>query len=159
KTTASPGYGPLFNAALGGASLRFQGSSAASSTSGGRLEFGATHGLTPGQAVTSGGEIRFVAAVVATHTGPLNAPFTVLPASGAPVGGTITYVPATELKSVSVFDYWSPTTAVQRILCGAAVDEMEILINGDYHEFRFNGQAQDVVDSSSFAAGAAQLQS
>jgi hypothetical protein len=35
-------------------------------------------------------------------------------------------------------------------------------LNGDFHEFRFSGQAQDVVDSSSFsssAGGAAQLQS
>lgn len=32
---------------------------------------------------------------------------------------------------------------------------MEILVNGDYHEFRFSGLAQDVVDSSSFSAGGA----
>ena len=62
-------------------------------------------------------------------------------------------MPATELPSVSVFDYWSPSTAVQRLLCGAAVDQMEIVINGDYHEFHFSGLAQDVVDSSSFLGG------
>jgi hypothetical protein len=70
-------------------------------------------------------------------------------------------MPATELGSVSIFDYWDPSTATQRFLCGAAVDQMEIDINGDYHEFRFSGQAQDVVDSSSFGGstgGAAQLQ-
>ena len=50
---------------------------------------------------------------------------------------TATYFPATELKSVSIFDYWSPETAVQRLLSGAGVDQMEILINGDYHEFHF----------------------
>ena len=27
-----------------------------------------------------------------------------------------------ELPSVSIFDYWDPSTAVQRVLCGAAVD-------------------------------------
>jgi hypothetical protein len=36
---------------------------------------------------------------------------------------------------------------------------MDILINGDYHEFHFSGLAQDVVDSTSFSSGAAQLQS
>ena len=63
---------------------------------------------------------------------------------------TVTYAPATELPSVSIFDYWSPATAVQRLLCGAAVDQMEILVNGDYHEFHFSGMAKDVLDSASF---------
>ena len=91
----------------------------------------------------------------------LNVPFTAPPAAGAPVGAAITYMPATEIPSVGIFDYWDPASAVQRVLCGAAVDQMEIDLNGDYHEFRFSGQAQDVVDSSSFgntSGGAGQLQ-
>jgi hypothetical protein len=36
---------------------------------------------------------------------------------------------------------------------------MEISLNGDYHEFRFSGQAQDVVDNGSFGGGAAGLES
>ena len=51
KTTAGPGYGPLFQAALGAAPLRFGGGTVASSTAAGRLAFGAPHGLTAGQAV------------------------------------------------------------------------------------------------------------
>jgi hypothetical protein len=159
KTTPGPGYGPLFHAALGGDAMKFGGAPAASSTAGGRLSFGAAHGLSAGQAVVSGGELRFVAAIVDAQTVQLNAPFTVLPAPGATISAAVTYTPATELKSVSVFDYWSPSTAVQRLLTGAAVDQMDILINGDYHEFHFSGLAQDVVDSSSFESGAAQLQS
>ena len=53
---------------------------------------------------------------------------------------------------MGIFDYWSPATALQRLLCGAAVDQMQIDVNGDYHEFQFNGLAQDVVDSSSLGA-------
>jgi hypothetical protein len=159
KTTSGPGYGPLFHAALGGDAVKFTGATAASSTAGGRLGFGAAHGLSAGQAVTCSGEIRFVAAIVDAQTVQLNAPFTVAPASGAAIGATVTYAPATDLKSVSIFDYWSPATAVQRLLSGAAVDQMDILVNGDYHEFHFSGLAQDVVDSSSFLNGAAQLQS
>jgi len=147
-----PGYGPLFQAALGGAPLSFAGGAAASSTANGRLGFAAPHGLAPGQGLTSGGEIRFVAVIVDAHTVQLNAPFTVLPASGAAIGGAITYVPATELPSVGIFDYWSPATALQRLLCGAAVDQMQIDVNGDYHEFQFTGLAQDVIDSSSLGA-------
>jgi hypothetical protein len=160
--TANPSYGPLFQAALGGAPAYFAGGTAASTTGNGRLAFAAPHGLSAGQAVSSGGEIRFVAAIVNAETVQLNVPFTAPPAPGAPVGAAITYSPATELPSVGIFDYWDPATAVQRLLCGGALDQMEIDLNGDYHEFRFSGQAQDVVDSVSFGSGswgAAQLQS
>jgi len=83
----------------------------------------------------------------------LNAPFTIPPATGAQVDAAVTYVPSTVLPSATIFDFWSPSTAVQRLLCGAAVDQMEILLNGDYHEVHFKGLAQDVVDSSSFSGG------
>jgi hypothetical protein len=158
KVAAGPGYGPLFEAALGGSPARFAGGTVASSTAEGRLGFGAAHGLAAGQAVCYGGEIRFVAAIVDANTVQLNAPFLVLPAAGAAIAATMTYGPATELKSVSIF-YWTPATAVQRLLCGAGVDQLEILVNADYHEFHFKGIAKDVVDSASFEAGAAQLQS
>jgi hypothetical protein len=154
--TNGPGYGPLFQAALGGSPARFGGGTVASYGNG-RLGFTAPHSLGAGQAITCGGEIRFVAAIVDPSTVQLNAPLTAVPAAGAAVGASVTYGPATELPSVSIFDYWSPATAVQRIVCGAAVDEMAIEINGDYHEFQFTGLGQDVVDSGSFAGGANQL--
>lgn len=159
---SSPSYGPLFQAALGAAPALFAGGTAASTTGNGRLAFAAAHGLAAGQAVSSGGEIRFAAAIVDANTVQLNVPFTAPPAAGAPIGAALTYTPATELPSVGIFDYWDPATAVQRFLCGGAVDQMEIDLNGDFHEFRFSGQAQDVVDSASFSSSsgnAPQLQS
>ena len=158
-SSAGPGYGPLFEAALGGTPQKFAGGTAASSTTGGRLTFGASHGLSAGQAVCSGGEIRFVAALVDAQTVQLNAPFLSLPAAGAAITATITYPPATELKSVGIFDYWNPSTAVQRVVSGGGVDQMQIVINGDYHEFHFSGVAKDLLDSSSFETGAGELQS
>jgi hypothetical protein len=155
--TGQPGYGPLFQAALGGAPLWFEGGTAAGATADGELGFTAPHGLCAGQAVSFGGDIRFVAALVSDTTVRLNAPFTVTPAAGAAIGSAITYVPATELPSVCVFDYWSPATAVQRMLAGAAVDQMSIQVNGDYHEVHFKGVAQDVLDSSSISGGPGQL--
>jgi hypothetical protein len=71
----------------------------------------------------------------------------------------VTYLPATELPSVTLYDYWSPGAATQRFLAGAAVDQMTIDVNGDFHEFSFKGIAQDLQDSASFAAGSYQLQS
>jgi hypothetical protein len=161
-SASGPSYGPLFQAALGGTPAFFAGGSAAASTGTGRLGFAAPHGLAAGQAVSCGGEIRFVAAIVDANNVQLNVPFTAPPAAGAAVGAAITYGPATELPSVGIFDYWSPGTATQRLLCGGAVDKLGIDLNGDYHEFLFSGQAQDVVDSTSFGgstSGAAQLQS
>jgi len=158
-TAPGPAYGPLFQAALGGAPLEFAGGTVASSTATGSLVFQAAHGLAAGQAVSCGGEIRFVAAIASATAVQLNAPFTVLPAAGAAVAPTVTYVPATELPSVSVYDYWSPATAVQRLLCGAAIDQMDILLNGDYQEFHFSGIAQDLLDSGSFSSGEGALTS
>jgi len=152
--TSAPAYGPMFQAALGGAPLAFAGGTVASTTGAGRVGFAAAHGLVAGQAVESGGEIRFVSAIVDPNTVQLNAPFTITPATGAQIGIALTYVPATVLPSATIFDYWSPTAAVQRLLCGAAVDQMEIVLNGDFHEVHFKGLAQDVVDSSSFSGGA-----
>jgi len=149
---STPSYGPLFQAALGAAPAYFAGGTAASTTGNGRLAFAAPHGLSAGQAVSSGGEIRFVAAIVDAETVQLCMAFSVPPAAGASVGAALTYTPTTELPSISIFDYWDPATAVQRLVCGCAVDQMEIDLNGDYHEFRFSGQAQDVVDSASFGS-------
>jgi hypothetical protein len=159
SSNGAPTYGPLFQAALGGAPLSSGGGTVSAGTAAGQIGFSAPHGLRVGQAVSSGGELRFVAAVVDASTIQLNIPFTATPAAGAGLGPTTTYLPSTELPSVSIYDYWTPVTAVQRMLCGAAVDQMQILINGDYHEFHFSGSAQDVVDSSSYSGQIANEQS
>ncbi|MGB7758884.1 MAG: hypothetical protein WBL61_03590, partial [Bryobacteraceae bacterium] len=157
-SAGGPAYGPLFQAALGAAPMIFSGG-VVGSYSNTTLVFAAPHGLNVIQAVSSGGEIRFVTAVEDASTVQINAPFTKAPASGTTIGAAVTYQPATELPSASVFDYWDPASAVQRILSGAAVDQMEIKINGDFHEFHFSGVAQDVLDSASFTAGAGNLTS
>lgn len=159
KANAAPAYGPLFQSALGAMPQRHAGGTVASVTAEGRLSFGTPHGLTTGQGVSSAGEVRFVAAIADANTVQLNAPFTTVPAAGSVTSATVTYQPSTELPSLSVFDFWSPATAVQRILQGATVDQLEMAINGDYHEFRFTGLAKDVLDSASFASPVGQLQS
>jgi hypothetical protein len=156
---SSPAYGPMFQATLGAAPLTYNGGTVASCTAQGRLAFSAPHGLAAGQAIACGSEIRFVQAVADNVTVQLNAPFTVIPAAGAAVSPAITYTPSTALPSATIFDFWSPSTAVQRVISGAAVDQMELLVNGDYHEVRFKGLAQDVIDSSTFSGGAGSLQS
>jgi len=69
----------------------------------------------------------------------VNAPLSLTPAVGAAIGPTVTYLPATDLPSVSIYDYWLPTTVVQRILAGVAVNKLKIDVNGDYHQFEFSG--------------------
>lgn len=149
---SAPGYGPLFSAAFGGEVRHFSGGTVMSH-SGTQLSLAGGHGLVPGQAVCCGGEIRFVTAVTDNVTVQLNAPFTGPVGSGTPAERTITYMPGDRLPSVSIFDYWSPESAVQRILVGAAVNRLSVNINADFHEFRFSGMAQDLIDSASFEAG------
>lgn len=151
--TTAPGHGPLFQACLGSSAMLSGGGTVASMTNPSQIVFSAPHGLGFGQAVTSNGEMRFVSAVLDAQTVRLNAPFSTALTAGSITGPTAGYQPATNLPSVTLFDYWSPGTAVQRILPGAAVDELTIKINGDFHEFDFSGEAQDVLDSSSFQSG------
>jgi hypothetical protein len=149
----APAYGPLFEAAMGSAAHVYSGGSVASVSNGVRVQFTATHGLVPGQAVAIGTEIRFVAAVVNSMTVDVNAPFTGVIAYGAEAAATITYMPGIHLPSTSIFDYWSPSHAVQRIITGAAVNQMLLRVNGDFHEFEFAGPAKDLLDSASLLSG------
>jgi hypothetical protein len=151
--TAAPTEGPLFQAALGAAPVLYTGGTVASVTGQTEIEFTAAHGLAPGQALTSGTDMRFVAAVANSTTVFINAPFTITPTTGAAIGATITYNLAEDLPSLSIFDYWDPSGAVQRILNGAAMDKLTIKVNGDFQEFDFSGPSQDLLDSASFASG------
>jgi Phage tail tube protein len=154
---AAPPHDPLFQACMGQAPISWAGAVVSSASSGSALSFATPHGLVPGQAVTSGGEIRFVAAVANANSIVLNAPLSQLPPSGAALGRTITYAPGPSLGSLSIFDYWTPGDAVQRAFSGAAVNQFQVKINGDIHEFQFSGQAADVLDTSSFESGQAAL--
>lgn len=152
-----PSQGPLFRAALG-APVKLGGAlTLASASSNSTLVFTAEHSLSAGQAVAFGSEIRFVAAIPNAQTITVNAPFTLTLTSGSVLGPTATYSPANGLASVNLFDYWTPETAVHRILTGAAVDRMSVKINGDFHEFEFRGPAQDLIDSVSFTPGEGSL--
>ncbi len=151
--TAAPTEGPLFQAALGATPVLYSGGTVASVTGQTQVAFTAAHGLSPGQAITSGTDIRFVAAVENSTTVFINAPFTITPTAGAAIGATITYNLAEDLPSLSIFDYWDPSGAVDRILIGAAMDKPTIKVNADFQEFDFSGPSQDLLDSTSFTSG------
>ena len=152
EQAAPPSYGPLFEAALGAAPLLYAGGTIASVQNGTRVQFSGAHGLEVGQAIAAGGELRFVAAVVDASTVDVNAPLSSALA-GAPAGATVTYKLARDLNTVSIFDYWSPETMIQRVLCGAAVNDMKFAVNSDFHEFTFGGPARDILDSRTFTEG------
>ncbi|HXM41611.1 MAG TPA: hypothetical protein VN924_10185 [Bryobacteraceae bacterium] len=157
--SAGPAYGPLFQASMGAAPAMYAGGAAAAGSSGTSLVFAAPHGLAAGQGVSCNGEIRFVTAIVSATAVQVNAGFSAAPAVGTEIAPSISYFPATQLPSVSIFDYWDPSTALQRILCGAAVDKMTVKVNGDFHTFEFEGMGQDLLDSASFTAGEGQMSS
>ncbi len=150
---AEPSHGPLFQAAMGGSPLAFGGGTVAATSPTTQIMFTAAHGLSVGQGVANGSEIRFVAAIQDATTVFLVAPFTDGVAAGTVLGPTVTYTLAIDAGSVSIFDAWDPAGAVQRILNGAAVDSLKVRVNGDFQEFVFAGPAQDLLDSASFTSG------
>jgi hypothetical protein len=158
NTTQPPAYGPLVQAAFGAAPMMWTGGTVLTAGSSGQVVFTGPHNLATGQAVSSGGEIRFVTSVVSAQTVQLNAPFSTSTSAGTLMTTTATYQTASDLPSVSIFDYWSPGTAVQRLLYGGAVNEVKLMVNGDFHEFTFSGAASDVADSASFQSGQAGMQ-
>jgi hypothetical protein len=151
--TSEPSYGPLFACALGNAGKIFAGGTVASIANGLTVGFSAPHGLSIGQAISLSGEMRFVVAIVSSTSIQINAPFSGAIGSGTSVGPTVTYSLATDLPSATIYDYWDPSTVVQRMLVGAAVDRMRIQVNNDFHEFEFAGPAKDLIDSASFESG------
>src|SRR5437879_4471801 len=61
--------------------------------------------------------------------------------------------------SLTIYGYWIPATAVQRILAGVAMNQFRLDVNGDYHQFEFSGPAQDLIDNASFESGEGALSS
>ncbi|MDX2153226.1 MAG: hypothetical protein SFV54_20950 [Bryobacteraceae bacterium] len=149
----SPAHGPLIEAALGSEPVRFSGAVVDSCPDGRSVTVSGSHGLQVGQAVAFGGEIRFVESIGSPQSVVLNAPYSVLPNSGSSLSTTITYRPENALKGVSLFDYWGPASAVQRVITGCAINKARISINGDFHQFEFSGPAKDLLDSATFEAG------
>ena len=154
-----PAQHPLFTAALGGEGVKVAPGAVASAPTNKQLAFSASHNLTVGKAISFGSEIRFVEAIVNTTTVLLNAPFSIAPTAGSALSPTASFSLGESVGSVSLFDYWSPATALQRILRGASINKLKIKVNSDYHSFVFSGEARDVVDSATFTAGLGSLTS
>ncbi len=157
--SGTPVQGALFQAAMGGVPTVAEGLAVASNANALIIQTVLPHGLAVGNAISFSGEIRFVTAVVDGNTIQLNAPFASGLANGAALGTTASYSLASALQSLTIYDYWDPVDAVDRVLAGAAVDAFEFSVNGDFHEFIFQGPASDVIDSASFIAGQAGLAS
>jgi hypothetical protein len=155
--TGQPCYGPLVQSAMGAAPEIAAGLTLASAPNGLQLETTAPHGLSLGSAISSGNEIRFVTSTPAPATLVVNAPFSTALAANAALAPAITYKLSTNPPSLTLYDYWDPASAVSRIVTGAAVDVLGMLVNGDFHELIFSGPAADLLDSYSFLPDTAGL--
>ncbi len=154
----APGYGPLLQSACGGVPSLCNQVIVASMPDSLHLVTATPHGLSAGNGISQGSEVRFVATVIDQFTILLNAPFSANPAAASLLAPCLTFPLGNALPSVSLFDYWDPSTAVDRIVTGATVDTLAISLNGSYHEMTFSGLAADLLDSGSFEAGKAGLQ-
>jgi len=155
----SSNLAPFFQGACGGAPQTFAGGQVTAGCTESTLLFAAPHGLAIGRAVGYGGELRFVTAVGSSTQVTVDPPFSSAPPAAAMITPTVSYPLATSLPSLAIYDAWTPSTAQQRILCGGCVDQMEVNVQGDFHQVKFQGKAQDVIDSVTFAAGQGGLSS
>lgn len=144
-----PAAGQLVQAALGGSAMSTQAQPAAVSSGGLQVGFPAPHGMSEGSAVNVSGELRFVESVLSPTSVRVCAPFT--KASGATVVfPAVAYSPGESLPSISLLDCWDPSSTVQRLVRGAGVDEMDIVVDGTEHRLVFRGPAAEHIDSASF---------
>lgn len=150
---AAPDLAPFFQAACGGTPLVFSGAAAGSGCSTSHIVFASPHGLAVGQAIGSNGELRFVTNISSATAVEVSPPFSAAPAEGTQIVGSVTYPLAAGLPSISIFDYWDPSSAQQRILNGGAVNNMEVAAQGDFHTVKFSGDGQDLIDSITFSSG------
>ncbi len=156
--TGTPGYSPLFQCALGAAPQLSSGLTV-TAANGTQIQTSAAHGFAAGSGVSFAGEIRFVTSVVDPLTFQTNVSFTTPPAAGAQLASCVTYKLSDGLPSLSIYDYWDPADAIDRVLVGAAVNQFQFALNGDFHEFTFAGPASDLIDSKTISSGTAGLAS
>ncbi len=121
------------------------------------LTFAAPHGLTTGQGLRFGGQLRFVKAVPNANSALLSAPFDNGITAGSALGISATLFPGEKPRSITLGNYWTPNGSLDRILAGSVIDEMEISLNSDFHGVRFRGVTREVVSANSFAAGSTGL--
>ncbi|MBK7927507.1 MAG: hypothetical protein IPJ98_08440 [Bryobacterales bacterium] len=118
----------------------------------------APHGLSVGQAIAIGSEIRFVDSVLDDHTVVVNCPMPAGTGGGTGVGRCVTYRLGSHLKSLTIYDYWDPSTAIQRCAAGVSVDQLVVSVNGDFHEMVFSGEGSGYYDSASELPSSSGLQ-
>jgi len=157
--SSPPAAGALIQSGMGADPTIFTGGSAAAGSTPWTVVFASPHNLVAGQGFTIDGELRFVETINDANTVTANAPFSAAPGIGVAITPTISYFPADTLPSSSIFDYWDPATAVQRIVVGASVERLRVRVNADFHQLEFEGPAQDVIDSVSFSTGQGGLSS
>ncbi len=148
----APGYGPLLQSACGGDPSLCGVMTVAAMTDPLHVVTAVPHGLLPGNGISQGSEVRFVSGVLDQTTLLLNAPFSTHLNAGGQLTPCLSYSLGNSLPSVSLFDYWDPLSAVDRIVTGATVDTLTISLNGSFHEMSFSGLAADLLDSESFVA-------
>lgn len=156
---STPGYGPLLQSATGGVPSLCGAMTVSGMTDSLHLVTAAPHGLLAGNGISQGNEIRFVSSVLDPVTILLNAPFSTELPAGSQLTPCLSYPLGNTLPSVSIFDYWDPSSAVDRIVTGATVDTLTVSLNGSFHEMSFSGLAADLLDSESFVAPSAGIQS
>jgi hypothetical protein len=127
---SEPAYGPLFRGALGRAPLFYSGGVVQLAPDPSHVIF--RHPRPGGGPPSAVGrtEVRRVG----TGFAICHCECTVQPesADGSSCGPTVTYLPANQTPSLTVFDYWDPSDSVQRLITGAGVNTLPRQLNATF---------------------------
>lgn len=141
-----PSLGPLFASAVSA-----EGQSGTNltvdSVAGSNVTVLGTPDVWVGMALSFSDEIRFVRSVIDPNTFELNGSFSAPLQQGSILFGCKTYAPGGTAETFELFEYWSPSAAVQRAVSAACANRTTFEINSDFVTMSIEGFAKTVTDS------------
>jgi hypothetical protein len=100
-----------------------------------------------GMALSFSDEIRFVRSVIDANTFELNGSFSAALQAGSVLLGCTSFAPGASVETFELFEFWSPSAAVQRAISSACANRTTFEINSDFVTMRIEGFAKTLTDS------------
>lgn len=100
-----------------------------------------------GMALGFADELRFVRSVIDASTFELNGSFSAPLQAGSVLLGCSTFAPGASAETFELFEFWSPSAAVQRAVSAACANRTTFEINSDFVTMRVEGFAKTLTDS------------
>lgn len=141
-----PTLAPLFASSVA-AAAQVGGNLTVATVSGNNISVLGNPNIWVGMALTFGDEIRFVRSVLGAGAFELNGSFSAPLEAGAVLVGCSNFAPGASAETFELFEFWSPSAAVQRAVSAACANRTTFEINSDFVTMRVEGFAKTLTDS------------